>query len=153
MTTDTARSAVARHQLKESERFEVPALRQRHFKLGRISVAGQIARGSGAKTRSISEEDPIWKLDKTEKQQQGHSSGNNRGQLVLQAEGRKPRSRQTGEQRCPITAGLADRDHCRLHDHGAEVDDWSGLPNVLGPMFFACVPGGDRGRDRSTARR
>ena len=37
-------------------------------------------------TRSISEEDPIWKLNKTEKQQQGHSSGINRGQLVLQDE-------------------------------------------------------------------
>ena len=83
MTTDAAQTAVARHQLPRNQQ-----ICSAHFATAAVQVGTNqwlvSSHVSLGQTRSISEEDPIWKLNKTEKQQQGHSSGNNPGQLVLQ---------------------------------------------------------------------
>ena len=75
----------------------------------------------------------MWKLNKTEKQQQGHSSGNNLGQLVLQDEVGSTISR-TLESNVVQSLLVSLTEITALHDHELRSMIGAVLQTFLGPV-------------------
>ena len=133
MTTDAARTAVARHQSPRNRK-----ICSAHFATGGSSSWGEFqwlatSHVALGQTRSISKEDPIWKLNKTEEQQQGHSSGNNRGQLVLQDEVGSTISR-TLESNVVQSLLVLLTEITALHDHELRSMIGTVFQTFLGPV-------------------
>ena len=134
-STDRRRTAPV---TKKPKDLECPLCDRRQFKLGRISVACQIARGSRLNTIDLGRGPDIEAqrdgeaTARTQQRQQSRTTYTSR-------RGGKHDLAHTGEQRRPITGGFVDRDHCAARPR-AEVDDFSGRPNVLRPIFLEMPP-------------